>query len=1029
MNHFSVQKLLSFRVITELLLITSGVVCTFLATWLFYLKPWLHLDARFDTWLEQNRCLIEAWCNSKVLIAQPLGVAFALGAFGTFTLALWMEHAMPLRWQTAMDKHQLSFTRVAFLLLTIGALLVQVIHLFYYQTPPSGLSWLVGVGSLFALGVALDVTQPDWSKTLATLIIALSFLLILLGAAGLLLQTTPYLQTGGFLGIGLVLLGVSSRWATRRGSSFTQGDHLLMIVLALTHLGLAFPYLWSWRFAFIGDEWGFFEIAQALNHGANDLKWFELRDSNSFHTILSMQLQAWVLKLFNEDVAAWRLSAVLPGALSIPAVYVVGHRLGGRQTALFSAGVFAVSHTLLCFAMIPYNNTQALFPLTAGVALFLFAVQGKSTLRYFLVGMVLGLGFIVYGLARLAVIPVGILVLFYPWPNLRTAMRRLVEIGGGGLMVAAPILLNLTSWYSLLKATPVQSELSPAELTVSAQILRNVLSGFLAFLTNPANTHFVIGPYVDPVTAVFVLIGVSYLLVTIGRERMTTAWLIGSLLLLSAISGIQQYDRIATTRMFSTVGIFAIYAGLGSTTLLKFLLPTKRSLQYGSIGILLAAIAFLNQYHITHVTFPRSEKPNIPLIIQQFQESAAADGSGMPVFVIEQDPTNSILKLILRAYQVRQERIMLLTEDEALQMPYLCTSGQTEAMLIMPAATAKSEALRNRLATCWHGYQETPLYNQVAETTLYRFASAAAQQTLGLAPQDRVRGPGLPAHVAVRGAQALAIAPDDSIFVLSAKSPKVIHYSPQGQQIHAFSLPQNNPTALTIDKKGQIIVAGGEEKLVWYDARGNIIQQTSAVRELYHPFGLAVINQNELLVSDLERRQLVHLSAQGDLLETFTVPGITWPGTLTVTPDQQHVWIYDGEMGTVTEIAIAERTILRQISAHQTGFDEAVALALLPNQNLLQTIPRQRRLIETNPQGEIVRIWHGFDQPTALTINTATELFVLDRRLEEVYRLPALYAGAATPNIAISTTVHQQANGQATTAPDSPLSPIAPPTR
>ena len=69
MNHFSVQKLLSFRVITELLLITSGVVCTFLATWLFYLKPWLHLDARFDTWLEQNRCLIEAWCNSKVLIA------------------------------------------------------------------------------------------------------------------------------------------------------------------------------------------------------------------------------------------------------------------------------------------------------------------------------------------------------------------------------------------------------------------------------------------------------------------------------------------------------------------------------------------------------------------------------------------------------------------------------------------------------------------------------------------------------------------------------------------------------------------------------------------------------------------------------------------------------------------------------------------------------------------------------------------------------------------------------------------------
>lgn len=1014
------RSFFSYRKVIELLLLLVGLVCTFLATWVFYLGQWLHLSVSFDPWLERNRCLIEFLCNSNWLMAHPLGVLFTIGALVAFSLAMWMEHRMPERWKTAMDTRQLLFTRVTLLALIVGSLILQVIQLLIEKTPPSGGIWLVGVFGLVGFGIALDARLPGLDKTLANLAAALGMMAMLLGAAGVILRTQNLLVAVTLFVVGMIVFAAGSRWATERGSSFSQTDRLLMVLLAFAHLALALIQVWSWRFAFIGDEWGFFEIARALNHGATELNWFEMRDSNGFHSVLSMQFQAWVMALFGENVAVWRLSSILPGVYAVPAVYVLGHWLGGQRAAVLGAGAFAVSHAILCFAMIPYNNTQAIFPLAVSAALFVFAIQRENSLRYLLIGMVLGLGFIVYGLARLAVIPVGIFWIFYQWPNLRVALRRAVEMGSGLLVVAAPILLNLASWQSLLKATPVQSEVSPEELSLTAQIVRNVISGLLAFLTNPSNTHFVIGPYVDPLTAVFVLIGLAYLLVTLGRQRSSAAWLIGAILLLVAMSGIQQYSRIATTRMFSSVFVLAVFAGIGGAALLRLVLPRIRWVQYGSVGALLIVMALINQYHIYNVTFPHSEKPNIPLIVQQFQETAAADGPGMPVFVIDNDPFNSILKLVLQAYDVGSERMMLVTEEEALQLPYVCDAGQAEAILIVPVNMSRSQEIQNRIADCWPGYERMALQNRADEITLYRFTSAAA-----LSAADAARGRGqsdLPV-LAAADIRALATAPDGSTFVLSSAERRVIHYSAEGRRLHSFGVEQENPIGIVVDGQGRIVVAGGDQKLVWYDARGDVIQSTSARRDLFRPFGLAVIG-DELLVSDLERRQFARISAQGDLIETFAVPGIEWPAALVAAADQQSVWVYDAQPGMITAFSWPDRSILQQVRAYQSGAPEEVALALLPNQNILQSIPHQRRLIETNLSDQIVRTWSGFDQPTALAVNAMDQILVLERRLEEVHILPAAYP---VPSAATNADRDRPQIGSQPRSSESPLSPVSTP--
>jgi hypothetical protein len=611
---------------------------------------------------------------------------------------------------------------VFFLSLTVLALALQAYQRLVSHIPPWGLVWLVGVGNLFALGVVLDRHQPDWPRTLANGLAALGMAFVLLGAGGLLLWQDGLATAALLVGEGLILLIYCSRWATQLGSSYTTTDHILMVLLALLHMALAMLRIWSWRFAFVGDEWGFFEVARVLARGFMGLPWFELRDGNGFHSVFSMELQAWVLQLFGQHVAAWRLSAILPVALSIPAVYVVGHWLGGRQVAVLSGGALAVSHALLCFAMVPYNNTQALIPMTMSMALFVFALRSQSSLRYLLVGMALGSGFIVYGLARLAVIPVGMFWLLSVWPSWQRASRRLLEIGAGALVVAAPILLNGAGWQALLKATPLQSE-AAGKLTLVELVTRNVISGLLAFLTNPANTHFVIGPYVDPVTALFVLIGLSHLLVTVGQPRPRRVYLIASLLLLMALSGIQQYERIATTRMFSSVSIFVVYAGIGADWWLNRIGPKPGWLRYVGAAGLLAVWLLVNQYHILRVTLPNSEKPNITLIVQQFQESMGPAGAKLPILVVDPDPLHSRLPLMIDAYQAGPERLLLLTPEQALTTPMLCAAGKDGAMLIVPAVLPQAPAIRNRLAGCWPIYEETALRNRAHVTTLHRFTT------------------------------------------------------------------------------------------------------------------------------------------------------------------------------------------------------------------------------------------------------------------------------------------------------------------
>ncbi len=230
---------------------------------------------------------------------------------------------------------------------------------------------------------------------------------------------------------------------------------------------------------------------------------FDTHDTDGYHTVLASALQAWTMQATRFDVTGWRLSSVLPAAYAIPAVYYFAYRLGGRTVAWLSAALLASAHVMLTFALIPYNNIYALLALCLALAATAWALAEASVLRFMLIGVILGFGFLLHSLTLLAMLPIGVLLAALILPDWRRMAWVALAVALGMIVAAAPLLFDFAHWQALLKATPAQSEVA-AHISLAAQIARNIVSGAFTFLTdaNYRHSHFVVGGRVDPFTAV-----------------------------------------------------------------------------------------------------------------------------------------------------------------------------------------------------------------------------------------------------------------------------------------------------------------------------------------------------------------------------------------------------------------------------------------------------------------------------------------------------------------------------------------------
>jgi mannosyltransferase len=122
-------------------------------------------------------------------------------------------------------------------------------------------------------------------------------------------------------------------------------------------------------------------------------------------------LHGWVLLTGADSETALRLPSVAAGVALVAAVYWLGALVGGRRAGLLSAGLAAVSPTVLLYAQQTRAYVWAMLAVTVAVAAAIEAVRGRSTSWLVAAGAAGAVAVLTHYTAMLVVAPVAVWVL------------------------------------------------------------------------------------------------------------------------------------------------------------------------------------------------------------------------------------------------------------------------------------------------------------------------------------------------------------------------------------------------------------------------------------------------------------------------------------------------------------------------------------------------------------------------------------------------------------------------------------------
>jgi hypothetical protein len=324
----------------------------------------------------------------------------------------------------------------------------------------------------------------------------------------------------------------------------------------------------AWWFAVVGDEYSFYRAAEEivekgmLSSMSDSL--FRGDVVYGTHPYISSLIQAFFMRILGDNNFGWRFSNLYLSSASIALIYYFFRPFLKRRVALLAALFLAVSHYLMSFGKIGYNNLQALFALALVLFTAQWALRRGSMFAYALLGLTTGFCFYVYPAALFVIpLPFLLLLLFSPPTNRRRLGRWAVAFFSLGLSVL-PLAWQETYWTSKLAGTFLNDPLLTESATrLGSHIGSNFMYSFLSALFIPDETHFVAASFLDPLSSVFFLIGFSLLLTRFWKGRFRIFLVISFLYLLLLVGATHDRPFPTSTRMFLILPWFTLFAACG----------------------------------------------------------------------------------------------------------------------------------------------------------------------------------------------------------------------------------------------------------------------------------------------------------------------------------------------------------------------------------------------------------------------------------------------------------------------------------
>ena len=381
----------------------------------------------------------------------------------------------------------------------------------------------------------------------------------------------------GPLGIGCLLVALPLCYVALAGGrggrrtslalplSIDRYDVGIVLALLAGYIGLNGHDLRDWRYAFIGDEWGFYEVASGIARGhAVDL--FNQAGVYGIHPLAGSAYQALVMRLLGVNVTGWRMSSILSAALPLCALYPLAKAMGGRLFAVAASAIYASSALLWAFSHIGYNANDPLLAMVPAAALAYFGLRDGRSGYLFAAGALAGAGWYTLYTGRLMIV-VLVLVVLSEWRRGRRFLTTaLIQVAGGFALVVLPLLVDnggetFRAMFPLVSFSGARTTQAAPDL-LAGNAVRAVYEFFYATGYAIQHLHYYSGSLFDPLSAIGLAIGfvLALRLRCVLWARLTLIWF-G--VVVSLTTPLYYVPQVADTRVQVAIPPAALLAALG----------------------------------------------------------------------------------------------------------------------------------------------------------------------------------------------------------------------------------------------------------------------------------------------------------------------------------------------------------------------------------------------------------------------------------------------------------------------------------
>ena len=417
----------------------------------------------------------------------------------------------------------------------------------------------------------------------------------------------------------------------------------------------------GWEYVVIGDEYNFYNEVRNILENRTAWELINTTFNGNFvygtHPYFSSYIHYFFMLLFGNHNFGWRFSNPFLVAASLFFYYYFFKNFIPHRTALITVIFLGVSHYLLSFSKIGYNNLQAFFALGLVLATLTWALKTLNYSAFAMLGLATGICFYLYP-AALYITPLPFLgmLIFYPPVN-KEALKRWGWMIISFALLFYPLIFQPNYWGAKIAGTFFYTDVSNSGGALLKNISLNMLYTSLSFLYIPEQTHFVSTGYMDPISSFFIVIGFVYLAILAFRRNKSALFLALSFLWLFFIVGATHGRNFPTaTRMFLLLPWFALFTAYGlewCADKSARLFATHRKRIFSLATILIVVTNLYNAYviDIKNMAQYHSLAPLFVKIVREINSNAQVPPKSY-AFVAPPDWDTSGMAMIQRAYLV-----------------------------------------------------------------------------------------------------------------------------------------------------------------------------------------------------------------------------------------------------------------------------------------------------------------------------------------------------------------------------------------